>query len=79
MEYLHVFLQHYYFWNDSLEIALLLNYSSPQLGFVFEMCISLQRRNYYPKMFTNNIYVYHIKSFKCRIFAEEVINGFHEG
>ena len=67
----YLFLQHYHFWNDSMEMVLLpfkLFLSSTRL------CLwdvhQFAKAELFPLMFTSNIYVYHIKSFKCSTFLK---------
>ena len=72
MEYL--FLQHYYFWNDSLEIVLLTFklFLSPTRLCLWDVH-QFAKAKLFPLMFTSNIYVYHIKSFKSSAFLKRLL------
>ena len=68
----YLFHQYYYFWNDSLEMVLLrfklfLSPTRLCLGDVHQFA----KAELFPLTFTSNIYVYHIKSFKCSTFLKK--------
>ena len=50
--------------------------SSPQLGFVFEMCIRLQMLNYSTDVHKQHICISY-QILQMQYIPEEVINGFH--
>ena len=55
----------------------ILNYSSPQPGFVFEMCIRLQSGTIPSDFQATYMYIRFI--LQMQYIPEEVIIGFHEG
>ena len=56
----------------------LLNYDSPQLGLVFEMCISLQFWTISSDVYKQNTRILY-QILQMQYIPAEVINGFHEG
>ena len=72
MEYL--FLQHYFFWNDSLEIVLLTFklFLSPTRLCLWDVH-QFSKAKLFPLMLTSNIYVYHIEFPKCSAFLKRLL------